>query len=100
MKKMSAITLATALFALPVAAIAADQAAEEAQKPSAFEQLDQNQDGKISAVEAKDTAPLVQQFEALDVNKDGYLTEAEFSLIQTDEEKTARLSGKNAVFTL
>ncbi|MBE9398538.1 hypothetical protein IOQ59_14875 [Pontibacterium sp. N1Y112] len=98
MKKMSAIALVTALLATPVAVLATETT--EAEKPTAFEQLDQNNDGKISAVEAKDTAPLVQQFEELDVNKDGYLTEAEFSLIQTDTETTAYLSAKNAVFTL
>ncbi|MCO4756599.1 MAG: hypothetical protein KC477_01185 [Oceanospirillaceae bacterium] len=98
MKKMSAIALVTALLATPVAVLATETT--EAEKPTAFEQLDQNKDGKISAIEAKDTAPLVQQFEELDVNKDGYLTEAEFSLIQTDTETTAYLSAKNAVFTL
>jgi len=98
MKKTSAIALAAVLFASPVAVMATDTTAEE--KPTAFEQLDQNKDGKISATEAKDTAPLAQQFEELDINKDGYLTEAEFSLIQTDTETTARLFSKNAVFTL
>ncbi|WP_370279358.1 hypothetical protein [Pontibacterium sp.] len=98
MKKTSAIALAAVLFASPVAVMATDTTAEE--KPTAFEQLDQNKDGKISAIEAKDTAPLAQQFEELDINKDGYLTEAEFSLIQTDTETTARLFSKNAVFTL
>lgn len=99
MKKLSAIALATAVFAAPV--FAAEEAAKEATAPAtAFEQLDADKDGKISVVEAKETAPLMEQFEQLDVNKDGFLTEAEFSLIQTETETSAQAAAKQTVFTL
>lgn len=93
--KMSAIALAAVIVTAPLSAIAVEE-----KKPSAFEQLDSNSDGKISVTEAKHTVPLIHQFEQLDVNKDGYLTEAEFSLLQVTSEKHARFFPKSNVFTL
>jgi len=100
MKKLSAFALATSIFVAPAAVMASEKAAEEAAPATAFEQLDADKDGKISVVEAKGTAAIMEQFELLDVNKDGFLTEAEFSLIQTDTETTAQASIKKTVFTL
>lgn len=95
MIKMSAMALTAAMIIAPLSAIAVEE-----KKPSTFEQLDLNSDGKISVTEAKDTAPLMQQFEQLDVNKDGYLSEAEFSLLQIKSETYAQVFTKSHLFTL
>ena len=55
---------------------------EESKASSIFQQLDQNQDGKVSPQEAQVSPALVKGFKQIDSNKDGFLTIDEFAQLQ------------------
>lgn len=56
----------------------------ESKTPRIFEQLDKNQDGKVSQQEAQVSPALVKGFEKIDSNKDGFLSLDEFSQLQVE----------------
>jgi Ca2+-binding EF-hand superfamily protein len=58
----------------------------EAQK-TAFNDLDQNQDGVITQSEASADQELVAQFATADANQDGYLTPSEFEALEGEMEE-------------
>ena len=54
---------------------------------TAFNDLDQNQDGVITQSEASADQELVAQFTTADANQDGYLTPSEFDALEGEMEE-------------
>lgn len=71
MKTLSIVSIGL-LFA--PAAFAQDDAA-----PDPFDQLDTNEDGRISVMEAEASSTLLERFASLDTNGDGLLSREEFA---------------------
>jgi len=70
----------------PKAEIISDADAD-AKTPRIFDQLDKNQDGKVSQQEAQVSPALVKGFEKIDSNNDGFLSLDEFSQLQVEAPK-------------
>ncbi|MEX2124176.1 MAG: hypothetical protein WD795_09810 [Woeseia sp.] len=81
MKKIVAIVGAMAL------ASGIAFAGEGEKEKTAFNDLDQNQDGVITQSEASADAELVAAFATADANQDGYLTPSEFDALEGEMEE-------------
>lgn len=62
----------------------------ESKTPRIFEQLDTNQDGKVSQQEAQVSPALVKGFDKIDTNQDGFLSLNEFSQLQVEFTQTRK----------
>lgn len=73
---------------------------ETSKASSIFEQLDKNQDGKVSPQEAQVSPALVKGFEQIDTNKDGFLTVDEFAQLQVKATTQRSYTLLAALYTL
>jgi hypothetical protein len=73
----SGLVLATGL------AFAGDDADKQA-----FNELDTNQDGYVSAAEAAEDQAVMSNFQAADSNQDGFLTSTEYEQIKDETEES------------
>jgi hypothetical protein len=60
-----------------------------ADKSAAFQKLDTDADGRVSAIEAAADSKVAQGFTAADADKDGYLSKAEFAQLGKSMERAA-----------
>lgn len=63
---------------------------DEPKAPQIFEELDKNEDGKVSLQEAQVSPALIKGFEKIDSNKDGFLSLDEFSQLQIGATQARR----------
>jgi len=75
---------AALLFATagPLATASFADEAQPSQMDAAFQSLDQNKDGQLTAVEVKGNAELSRQWTAIDKDDNGSIDEAEFSAFE------------------
>jgi len=92
MKTMNTKTVLTTLFfcfAMVSLSMAQDRRQQERKEPPTFaqllEQMDKNEDGKLSKAEIK--GPLKKDFAKVDLYEDGFITAAEFKKAPKPEGK-------------
>jgi len=75
---------AALLFATagPLATMSFADETQPSQTEAAFQSLDQNKDGQLTAVEVKGNAELSRQWTAIDKDDNGSIDEAEFSAFE------------------
>jgi EF hand len=81
---MNKLLVATLVALIPLAGLAAEGSrnpdpATPTGQPGSFDQLDANQDGRISMPEASADPRLVEKFSTVDKNGDGYLDATEYA---------------------
>ncbi|HEY1283519.1 MAG TPA: hypothetical protein VGE96_03480 [Steroidobacteraceae bacterium] len=91
MRKMVVLGMGAAAL-LATAAFAQDEdntRLAAADKSAAFQKLDTDADGRVSAIEAAADSKVAQGFTAADADKDGYLSKAEFAQLGKSMERAA-----------
>ena len=82
---LSAVLLAATAGSLATTSYAADTAPPKVD--AAFQALDQNKDGRLTALEAKSNVELSRQWTEIDKDKSGTIDQAEFSAFEAMQPK-------------